>query len=61
METIKSVCDFQELNQSEMATISGGVFWYIVGGLVIAMAKEVMHDWDNFKAGLSGQPEIKSW
>lgn len=61
MESIKNIRDFQELNQSEMASISGGVIWYIVGGIVVAMAKEVMSDWDNFKAGLTGQPEIKSW
>ena len=61
MESIKNINDFQELNQSELVGISGGVIWYIVGGLVIAIAKEVMSDWDNFKAGLTGQPEVKCW
>jgi len=59
MESLKNIGDFQELDQSEMTGISGGVFWYIVGGIVVAMAREVMNDWDNFKAGLTGQPEIK--
>jgi len=61
MESIKNIRDFQELNQSELIDISGGFIWYIVGGLAIAIAKEVMSDWDNFKAGLTGQPEIKCW
>jgi hypothetical protein len=60
MESIKNLKDFQELAPSEMDGISGGVIWYIIGGLVIAVAKEVIHDWDNFKAGLTGQPEINN-
>ena len=61
MESIKNIRDFHELNQSEMASVSGGVIWYIIGGIAVAMAREVMSDWDNFKAGLTGQPEIKGW
>ena len=38
MESLKNIGDFQELDQSEMTGISGGVFWYIVGGIVVAMA-----------------------
>jgi COMC family len=60
MKSTKNIKAFQELDQSELIMISGGVFWYIVGGIVVAMAREVISDWDNFKAGLTGQPEIKS-
>jgi len=61
MKTFKDFTNYQELDQKELTGISGGVIWFIIGGIVVAMAKEVMSDWDNFKAGLTGQAEIKSW
>lgn len=60
METIKNFSSYQELDQKELIGISGGVIWFIIGGIIVAMAREVMSDWDNFKAGLTGGPEIKS-
>jgi hypothetical protein len=61
MKTFKDFTDYRELDQKELTGISGGVIWFIIGGIIVAMAKEVISDWDNFKAGLSGQGEMKSW
>jgi hypothetical protein len=61
MKAFKDFTNYRELDQKELIGISGGVFWFIVGGIIVAMAREVMSDWDNFKAGLTGQAEIKSW
>lgn len=60
MEPIKNLKNYQELTPSEIEGISGGVFWFILGGIIIAVTGEIVRDWDNFKAGLTGQPEIKS-
>jgi hypothetical protein len=59
MEAVKNLSNYRELDQQELIGISGGVMWFIIGGIVVAMAREVISDWDNFKAGLSGQAEIK--
>lgn len=45
-----------DLTSIEKKEINGGVAW---GALVIAAVVAVIADWDNFKAGLSGKPEIK--
>lgn len=60
METIKNLSFYYELDKDELTRTYGGVFWFIVGGIAVAIVKEVLSDWDNFKAGLTGQPEIKS-
>ena len=44
-----------DLTLTEQREVNGGVFWEI---LVVAIVVAVMADWDNFKAGLSGKPEI---
>lgn len=45
----------KELTIIEQNEINGGVVvWKILGALVIA----VIADWDNFKKGLAGEPEI---
>jgi hypothetical protein len=59
MNPIKNLSYCCELDKDELTGISGGVIWYLVGGIVLAITKEVLSDWDNFKAGLAGQPEIK--
>ena len=59
METIKNLSYYRELDKEELSGIYGGVIWYIVGGVIIAVVNEIVSDWDNFKAGLRGQPEIK--
>ena len=59
MEAIKNLSYCHELDKDELSGTYGGVIWYIVGGIVVAVVKEVISDWDNFKAGLAGQPEIR--
>jgi hypothetical protein len=59
MQAIKDMSYYRELNKDELSGIYGGVIWYIVGGVIIAVVNEIVSDWDNFKAGLRGQPEIK--
>jgi hypothetical protein len=44
-----------ELTLTEQKEVNGGVFWE---ALAIAVVTAVITDWDNFKAGLSGKPEI---
>jgi len=44
-----------DLSFSEQKEINGGLFWE---ALVVAVIVAVIDDWDNFKAGLSGRPEM---
>ncbi len=37
----------------------GGFLGIIAAGLIIAAGAAIINDWDNFKAGLMGRPEIK--
>jgi hypothetical protein len=60
MEAFKNFSHYEELDRDELIGISGGVIWYIIAGIIVAAVNEVISDWDNFKAGLTGQPEIKS-
>ena len=60
MKTIEQLNEIQFLDQQEMLETSGGVMW-IVPILIAAgcaAVEEVIRDWDNFKAGLLGKPEI---
>ncbi|MBW3466256.1 class IIb bacteriocin, lactobin A/cerein 7B family [Arthrospiribacter ruber] len=52
---------FEELSFEEMVEVEGGLgFWATVGaGILVASAVAIISDWDNFKAGLKGEPEIK--
>lgn len=59
MDAIKNLSYYRELDKNELSGIYGGVAWYVIGGLIFAVANEIVSDWDNFKAGLKGQPEIK--
>jgi len=59
MEALKNPSSCRELNNDELSGISGGWWWYIVGGVVFAVTNEICRDWDNFKAGLRGEPEIQ--
>ena len=51
----------QEMNIKQMKETNGdfGILAAIVIGLAIAGGAEIFGDWDNFKAGLKGEPEIK--
>ena len=44
-----------DLTLAEQREVNGGILWE---ALVIAAVIAVIADWDNFKAGLSGKPEI---
>jgi len=44
-----------DLTLTEQRDVNGGIVW---GGLLIAAFVAVITDWDNFKAGLAGKPEI---
>jgi len=52
----------QEMSAQEAMKIEGGGgFWGpVAGGLIIATFVAVIADWDNFKKGLKGEPEIKN-
>lgn len=49
--------EVEELDNATSESTNGGVFplWPFIGGLAVALVA----DWDNFKAGLAGKPEIK--
>jgi hypothetical protein len=51
---------FKELSLVEMQETTGGLgFWATVGAaLIVGAAIAIIDDWDNFKAGLRGEPEI---
>ncbi|MGC1392550.1 MAG: hypothetical protein WA816_16065 [Bacteroidales bacterium] len=44
-----------ELTLTEQREVNGGILWE---ALVLAVVVCVINDWDNFKAGLTGKPEI---
>ena len=50
-----------EMSSSELEETNGGMLWYvaIAVGVAIASATEIISDWDNFKNGLTGSPEVK--
>lgn len=55
---------FETIEHNECARINGGSFLVAIAiGLAIgvgsAAGSEIFGDWDNFKAGLAGKPEIK--
>jgi len=45
----------RDLTLTEQREVNGGILWE---ALVVAAVVAVIADWDNFKAGLSGNPEI---
>jgi hypothetical protein len=51
---------FVPLSEEEARNTCGGfgVLAAIAVGLAIAAGAEIFSDWDNFKAGLMGRPEI---
>ncbi len=52
---------FVPLNEKETQSIRGGfgILAAIAIGLAIAAGAEIFGDWDNFKRGLAGLPEVK--
>lgn len=59
-ETLRISEKFQLLSQEEMHETHGGILGIIIAGLAIAAGAAIINDWDNFKAGLMGLPEIKT-
>jgi len=60
MKTLENLHEIHYLDQKEMLETSGGVAWFLPIAIAAACAavEEVIRDWDNFKAGLLGKPEI---
>jgi hypothetical protein len=52
---------FSPVSTSEQMEIQGGfvIIGLICAAIVGAAAAQIFSDWDNFKAGLKGAPEIK--
>ena len=44
-----------ELTLNEKSQVNGGMFWI---PLALLACKAIIDDWDNFKAGLAGRPEV---
>ncbi len=57
-ETLKLPKEFLPLNREEMHEIHGGILLVILAGIAIAAGAAIINDWDNFKRGLMGMPEI---
>jgi len=49
---------FTQLDPAECNRINGGVWGAVFGAIICAAIYEIADDWNNFKAGLAGQPEI---
>ena len=59
METYMEKPRFREITGPELQEINGGGLGSaIVAGIVGAVVVTVLGDWDNFKSGLMGGPEI---
>jgi len=60
MKTELSLSDFREIPATEQLEINGGLWPLlakIAAGLLVAAGTAIIDDWDNFKNGLTGQPE----
>lgn len=53
MKNLKNY-EVKELDSREINMINGGVWGFIAG----AVFTVIIEDWDNFKAGLAGDPPI---
>lgn len=49
---------FRELPLQRQQEINGGILPFLVA-IGIAATAEIIRDWDNFKNGITGQPEEK--
>ena len=49
--------NFIEIPPEEQEGYHGGIIWPFVVSLALIVIEEVVSDWDNFKNGLTGQPE----
>ena len=56
MKSKLAIESFNEISMQEQQELNGGVMPILLALALIAIG-EVIHDWDNFKNGLTGQPE----
>jgi len=48
----------RELTHEETLLYSGGMISQIVRAVIVSAIGAIVNDWDNFKRGLTGRPEI---
>jgi bacteriocin-like protein len=49
----------KELNKCELQEVEGGTIYWLMA-MVVDAAKEIAHEWDDFKRGLKGEPYQKN-
>ncbi len=59
MKSELSIGNFNEIPEQELQGINGGYLRFVFT-IISAAVLEIIEDWDNFKNGLTGQPEEKS-
>lgn len=57
MNSELTIENYQEIPVSEQRGVNGGGILPFLGSLALIIVEEVVRDWDNFKNGLTGQPE----
>lgn len=60
MKKVEFDLGLSPLTSSEIGEIEGGVFGLddLLIGIAVGAAIQIMSDWDNFKNGLAGAPEV---
>jgi hypothetical protein len=58
MKNELTIENFNEISVQDQQDINGG-FWPFVFSVALIAIEEIIDDWDNFKNGLTGQPEEK--
>ncbi len=58
MDSELMIDSFTEISLNEQQELNGGIAPFFVA-LGIAVVEAVIADWDNFKNGLTGEPEEK--
>ncbi len=59
MKNELTIENFNEISEHEQQDINGGFLPFVISVALIAIGK-IIDDWDNFKNGLTGQPEEKN-
>lgn len=57
MKTEICIAGFSELSPVELQKASGGIHPILIGAAIAALG-QIIVDWDNFKNGLLGRPEV---
>ena len=45
----------EELSEADLLTTDGGFWGALAGAVAAAVGAQILSDWDDFKAGLSGE------